>query len=92
MHSLHREEGLALMGAELEPDFAIWGGGFSGYGTAGERGKLGPGLFSVTKEETEGLASIAIPSKRFSYRYRAADLACWAPALLPNDSDETPQF
>jgi hypothetical protein len=86
---LTREEGMVLMGAELEPDFAIWGGSFSNYGAADERLKLTAGPFSVTKAESERLASITIPTKRFSYRYRAADLAWWAASLLPNDSDET---
>ena len=80
---------MTLMGAELEPDFAIWDGGFSGYGAAEERAKLEPGPFSVTKEEGERLGTLTVPLKRFSYRYRAADLAWWAAALLPNDSEET---
>ena len=86
---LVRTEGMALMGAELEPDFAIWDGAFSVDGVGGARQRLPAGRFSPTKEETERLGSIAIPAKRFSYRYRAADLAWWASSLLPNDNDET---
>jgi tetratricopeptide (TPR) repeat protein len=86
---LVREEGMTLMGAELEPDFAIWGGSFSSYGAAEDRIKLPAGPFSITKEEQERLSNVAIPAKRFSYRYRAADLAWWAASLLPNENDET---
>jgi hypothetical protein len=86
---LVREEGMTLMGAELEPDFGIWDGSFSNGGAAEERAKATAGLFGMTNEEKERLAAIRIPSKRFSYRYRAADLAWWAAALLPNDSDDT---
>jgi len=86
---LVREDGMDLMGAELEPDFAIWGGWYSAYGAVEERLKLDAGPFGVTAEERGRLAAIAIPAKRFSYRYRAADLAWWAASLLPNDNDET---
>lgn len=89
---LAREEGMVLMGAELQPDYAIWGGSFSNYGAAEERLKMDAGAFSPTKEESERLAAIAIPAKRFSYRYRAADLAWWAAALLPNDDDQTAEI
>jgi len=87
-----RNEGMTLMGAELDPDFGIWDGNFSSYGGVEARIKLPPGLFSVTKEESDRLTSIAIPPKRFSYRYRAADLAWWAASLLPNESDETAEI
>lgn len=86
---LVRAEGMALMGAELEPDFAIWDGSFSGYGAGSERLKQAGDRFAPTSQEIERLGSIAVPAKRFSYRYRAADLAWWAAALLPNDNDET---
>jgi hypothetical protein len=35
------------------------------------------------------VAEHAVPEKRFHYRYRAAQLAWWAAALMPNDSEET---
>ena len=89
---LAREEGMALMGAELEPDFGIWDGSFSGSNTGAERLKPGNDPFSATKDESVRLASIPIPAKRFSYRYRAADLAWWAASLLPNESDETAEI
>ncbi len=87
-----RSEGMTLMGAELDPDFGIWEGNFASYGSVEARMKLPPGPFSVTKEEVERLNSIPIPTKRFSYRYRAADLAWWAASLLPNESDETAEI
>lgn len=87
-----RNEGPTLMGAELDPDFGIWDGNFSSYGGVEARIKLPPGPFAVTREEMDRLTSIAIPSKRFSYRYRAADLAWWAASLLPNDQDETAEI
>ncbi len=85
---LVRAEGMAFMGTELSPDFGIWDGEFA-YDEIEDRLKGCDSPFSATKEERERLSSMPIPAKRFSYRYRAADLAWWAAALLPNEDDET---
>mgnify|MGYP001546577355 FL=1 len=85
---LMRAEGMTLMGTELDPDFGIWDGAFA-YDESEDRVKGNAGAFSATKEERELLSGMPIPAKRFSYRYRAADLAWWAAALLPNGADGT---
>ncbi len=85
---LVRAEGMAFMGTELEPDFGIWDGEFA-FDQTQDRLKENAGPFSATREERERRSSLPIPAKRFSHRYRAADLAWWAAALLPNGDDET---
>ncbi|MEO5960368.1 MAG: hypothetical protein ABIZ49_10270, partial [Opitutaceae bacterium] len=87
-----REQGMALLGTELEPDWAIWSGSFELQPAV--RGRLGKpeaqaGMFAPTPSEAKRLAGQRAPEKRFHYRYRAAELAWWAASLLPNDSEET---
>ncbi|MEO6995806.1 MAG: hypothetical protein ABI273_19530, partial [Lacunisphaera sp.] len=85
---LVRAQGMAFMGTELDPDFGIWDGEFA-FDQTEDRLKEKSGPFSATTEERARLSSLPIPARRFSYRYRAADLAWWAAALLPNGSEET---
>ncbi len=56
--------------------------------------RLAGGVFAPTPDELKRLGTAqTAPEKKFlHYRYRAADLAWWAAALLPNDSDETAQI
>lgn len=89
---LAREEGMGLMATELSPDYAIWGGSFSWRDVTVERIQNPQGSFAATPGERERLNAHRGPEKRFSYRYRAAELAWWAASLLPNDSDETAQI
>jgi hypothetical protein len=85
-----RTDGLALFGTELEPDWSIWGASYNLEPDAAKRRTVKlPDPFGPTAKELERLAADSVPEKRFSYRYRAADLAWWAASLLPNDSDET---
>jgi hypothetical protein len=87
-----REKGDVLLGTELQPDWGIWSGNFTDGVTIQDRAVRLPlkgGLFAPTTFEVERLSARRVPEKRFHYRYRAADLAWWAAALLPNDSDET---
>ncbi|WP_108824185.1 hypothetical protein [Ereboglobus luteus] len=89
--SLH-ENGMALLGTELAPDYSIWGGNFEWSPIAGaRRDKLRRegGLGAPTADELQRVEAHAVPRKRFHYRYRAADLGWWAASLMPNDSDET---
>lgn len=88
---LVREHGLELFGTELDPDWNIWGGYFQ-TGSASEdrkstarpRGQL----LAPTTDELARLEKARTPAQRFHYRYRAAEIAGWAAALLPNDSEE----
>lgn len=95
-----RERGMKLAGTELEPDYAIWDGGFSWPELAtlrgpsaidGARSDRRPSLAPLepTAQELSRLASAAVPKKRYSYRYRAAELAWLAASLLPNDDEQT---
>jgi hypothetical protein len=87
-----REKGDVILGTELQPDWGIWSGNFTDGVTIQDRAVRLPlegGLFAPTTFELERLSARRVPEKRFHYRYRAADLAWWAAALLPNDSDET---
>jgi hypothetical protein len=84
--------GMELFGTELEPDWSIWEGDYDlGSSVADRQGtpRLAGGIFAPTPAELASLEANPVPDKRFSYRYRAADLAWWAASLLPNDSDET---
>lgn len=86
-----REHGMELIGTELEPDYAIWGGDYDWQqNTVADRlalhGPLAPP--AAERERTED-GNHKLPTKRFSHRYRAADLAWWAASLLPNDDERT---
>ncbi len=87
-----RVQGAALLGTELEPDWGIWDNQFADGVRIDDRRVRLPlegGIFAPTAAERGRLAAHRAPEKRFHYRYRAADLAWWAAALLPNDTDET---
>ena len=47
------------------------------------------GILAPTPFELNRLAATPVPTLRFHYRYRAADLAWWAASLMPNDSEDT---
>ncbi len=90
-----REHGLELLGTELEPDWFIWGASFATEpAEALRRGTAQPaeGKFPPAELEFERLKEQPVPAKRFSYRYRAAELAGWAAALLPNDSEQAAEI
>lgn len=87
-----REHGLDLIGTELEPDWAIWGGSFD-LGSAAEARTglpvLEGGVFSPTEQELARIERHEAPEKRFHFRYRAAELAWWAASLMPDNSPDT---
>lgn len=90
-----REHGLELLGTELEPDWFIWGADYATEpAEALRRGTAVPpgSKFPPAETELERLENHAVPRKRFSYRYRAAELAGWAAALLPNDSEQAAEM
>lgn len=89
---LVRERGMELLATELEPDWAVWGGGYDSGSSAADRmevSALAGGVFAPSKLEIDRINAHRVPEHRFHYRYRAAELAGWAASLMPNDDDET---
>lgn len=90
-----REQGLELLGTELEPDWYIWGAQHrteeAGAMRLAAANAVG-GVLAPVEEELKRLEGHRIPEKRFHYRYRAAELAGWAAALLPNDSEDAAEM
>lgn len=74
---LTREQGMEILGFELAPDYAIYGGGYDDWNVEEK---------IPEKEQQRVNASQAIPNKRFHYRYRAAELADIAADLVPHNS------
>jgi hypothetical protein len=86
------EHGMELLGTELEPDWAIWDGDFESSPAGDVRSgamHLTGGIWAPTPAEMARLSEQAVPTQRFHYRSRAAELAWWAAELLPNDTEET---
>ena len=87
-----REHGLELLGTELDPDWYIWGAQYATAPSAELRQESAGNksrTFAMHETERDRLEQLRIPTRRFHYRYRAADLASWAAALLPNDDEQT---
>ena len=82
-----RHQGLELLGTELEPDWFVYEGAyenppFAKTRISGDFSHLGP-----TADERKRVGGSPVtPEKRFHYRYRGADLALAAAALLPDGS------
>ena len=89
---ISRYDGLELVGTELEPDwYAAYDGDFE-LPTVGEVRSHGgkEELTASTADERERVKGSAVaPSKRWHYRYLAADLAWQAAELMPDEADET---
>lgn len=85
-----RHYGMALLGTEIDPDWRIYDGQYEMGGfpiPIAERRKnkrLVPGPDEEEREKKNRLD----PFLRFHYRYKAADLAWQAAALLPDGSDQ----
>lgn len=87
-----RNDGMSLMGTEGEPDFAIWDGDFeTGHPLLRSTGREPPPLLvRASSDEVERVkSSDSNPSKRFHYRYVAADLAWEAAVLMPDGDPKT---
>ncbi|MEI7878353.1 MAG: hypothetical protein WCI96_10580 [Planctomycetota bacterium] len=92
-------DGMSLMGTEGEPDFAIWDGDFeTGHPLLRSEGREPqedgkeppPLLVRASNDEVERVkSSDSNPSKRFHYRYVAADLAWEAAVLMPDGDPKT---
>lgn len=88
-----REQGMDLLGTEVEPDWRINGGGFEDGVAVSQRASFTTNATLTASEDeiTRALAHHPAPDQRFHYRYRAASFAWAAAALLPNNSDELAQ-
>jgi len=87
-----RQQGLELIGTELEPDWHIRGGN-SGEDvgvTVSDRATNAQAkvLVASTDELSRARRHKADPEARFHYRYQAAFIALQAASLLPDNSDE----
>lgn len=90
-----RHQGMELQGTEVEPDWTFFSGSFSPDFIAEERMEMrrrNENLPPTAGELQRVSRHRAEPWKRFHYRYRAADLARQAAALLPDDSAEKAQM
>ena len=90
---LMRHLGMELFGTETDPDWHEWSGAFD-LGEFGQAraGTNGPALAPVRHDEAQRAQRHATaPHKRFHYRYRAADLAWEAAALMPDEAGVTAQ-
>ncbi len=76
-----RRDGMDLLGTELGPDFAVWGGAY-GY----DDFPLQPATYVGFAEPGRTKASAPIPNQRYHYRYAAANLAEQAAGLVPERS------
>jgi hypothetical protein len=83
-----RHYGLALLGTEIDPDWRIYDGQYEmsfpmSFAERRKNKHLVPGPDEEAREKKNRLD----PFLRFHYRYKAADLAWEAAALLPDGSD-----
>jgi tetratricopeptide (TPR) repeat protein len=102
---LLEEHGMAFEGTELEPDYAIWDGSYrwpefsktrvsrhvSDDGVVAPRWAIQRDTIdlSPTIDELNRRDAAVVPTRRFHYRYRAAELGWLAASLLPNDDPAT---
>jgi tetratricopeptide (TPR) repeat protein len=88
---LCRDQGLALLGTELDPDWSVEDGDFELPSTAAYRDEPAAGrLTDATANERTRLQLHALrPARRWHYRYIAADLAWDAAELMPDEDEAT---
>jgi hypothetical protein len=86
--TIARHSGMEILGTELDPDWAIFGGSFE-LGSVLEAREEGAGkILPLTPDErARGKAHAVDPYKRFHYRYIAGAHALDAVQLLPENSD-----
>lgn len=87
-----RTNGMEMLGTELEPDWAVYGGDFDYGVTWHDRttNSLKMAIKLVNDDEIARASSRHVdPDRRFHYRWQAAALAWEAAQLLPDNSDET---
>jgi len=87
---LAHDNGMEMLGTELDPDFFCFGGNFGGDSTntfpIGDRKKL---TAPSDDELARYKANAPDDPRRFHYRYTAAEHAWSAAQLMPDDTDET---
>jgi hypothetical protein len=88
-----RKFGLELLGTELDPDWYLFEGQYEmdyrkEMNARAENPHLKPGPGELEKAESNRPE----PDKRFHYRYRAAELARKAAALLPDGSEDKARY
>jgi hypothetical protein len=84
--SAAREDGMQVLGYELDPDYAYFGGDFADiWAPQGEAAKAStlPIALIGAEEITRSTAAAATPPLRFHYRYTAATFAGRAADLVP---------
>ena len=88
---LTRQNGLELLGTEVEPDWRIHAGDFEeGVSIASRVSLQNSNRLAATSEELERARKHApLPEQRWHYRYTAAALAWEAAELMPDNSPET---
>ena len=79
--TLARFDGMELLGYEMSPDYAIFGGNYSL-----ENSELKVGSLVAEGEVKRQLASAALPDQRYHYRFVATALASRAADNLPHSS------
>src|SRR5262249_39851084 len=87
---LGRERGMDLMGTELGPDWATWGGSFeeSRLSTR-ESSAVAAKFVAISDDERRRISPTPEGiQRRYHYKYIAADYAWEAAKLLPDNSDE----
>lgn len=84
-----REHGLELLGTELEPDWAVYGGNYEEGVTVGSRRAAAPYARASSNELSRAEKHVPELQKRFHYRYLAAAMGWQAAQLLPDNEEET---
>jgi hypothetical protein len=85
-----RENGMELLGTELEPDYHCYDGTFTDdHADDSERGKAQTLTAPSSDELARAKQNAPSDERRFHYRYIAADHAWSAAELMPDDQDQT---
>jgi hypothetical protein len=89
--TITRNDGLELIGTEVEPDWHVHAGSFQYGVTLSDRVSLqSSNVLAAATDEIERAARHAVsPDRRWHYRFRAAALAWEAARLMPDNSDST---
>jgi hypothetical protein len=89
-----RQQGMELLGTEIEPDWSVFQGSYDPeFITAERETREGRSVIPESPDEKQRERRHRVsPWKRFHYRYRAAALAREAAALLPDGSPEKARF
>lgn len=89
---LARHEGMSLLATQGPPDHADVAGNYGGdmqvKWTVWSNGKLN----AASPDELRRIANVQLPTKRYHYRYVAADHAWAAAALMPDNSQQLAEW